>query len=274
MAQGLFRKYGESLLDQPIGLESSRVRQAQDFESRNNFQNDNRAKRIARQGYRYAMKNKDFAGAQQILRNLKKDDGLTLGSGIGLAGVARNQASHRPGMPSQQPSMAPQPFSADPPDKPDTHAGYGRRVMFGAGPGSQFKDFINPSSTPSGGGVADPGLNARLGLFGRMKDAMSGGKSLNNFWDEAKGLGVTPGGFGNAMDRARKEVGYATPPDPSTLYSTPYSGWSYPPTSAELATPVASNAPAPPANPNSPAFDERTRAQGNAMGLWDRNNLV
>ena len=168
----LLKKFGESLLGQDIGIEESRVRQAKEAERRGSFQDAKRYQRVARRGYRNAMRNGDFEGAAKAMDWLKKEGHMTMGSGVTQHGVFQGMANNPAG---------------------SSAMGGGMNTL---------------ERRPARDG-ASTNLDLRLGLFDMMKNSLSEGKNLQDDWKDAKGLGVTPAGFGNAMDRAQREVGQA-----------------------------------------------------------------
>lgn len=94
----LFKKYGESLLGQPIGIEESQVRQAKENQIDGTVQNNGRYRRVARRAYRQSLRDKDFGGAMQALDWLEEKHGMTLGSGIRGEGAARREGERMSGV--------------------------------------------------------------------------------------------------------------------------------------------------------------------------------
>jgi hypothetical protein len=201
----MFRKYGESLLDQPIGIEESRVRQAREGKNRGTFQDSARYRRIARREYRSAMRKGNFKGARDALDWLS-EQGETLGSGIENSGMRRGMAERPPGAPLTGQAVG----QTGQPGQPAQSAGQNplapsSTILLNGTPGASPIGPNAPAAQPFKVRFKTPQeeaqLQGRLGLFGQMKDAYSRGQSLNNYWEDAKKLGVTPAGFGGAMDR-------------------------------------------------------------------------
>ena len=99
----LFSKYrgpssrgGMSLLDQPIGLEHSRARAAQEGQVRGSAQQENRYQRVARRAYRQALRNKDFGAAMQAIDWVDGKSG-GMNPGITQAGVGMGMAERPAG---------------------------------------------------------------------------------------------------------------------------------------------------------------------------------
>lgn len=187
----LFKKYGESLLDQPIGIEESQVRQAKDSESHGIFQNNKRYERVARRAYRQSMRDKDFGGAMKALDWIDgKTDGNGLGSGIQQAGVAMDMAQHQAGgfMDQNRPT---------PPAQGDLT--------------SQF-----PQQSEN--------LRQRIGLFGEMTDTAAAGGDLLGFQERASQLGVDNKSFKYGSGRAQEAAKMRDAANRPSLDSPAFSG--------------------------------------------------
>lgn len=167
----LFKKYGESLLDQPIGIEESRVRQQREGEQRGTLQDNNRHQRVARRAYRQAMRSKDFGGAMKALDWIDGKGGME--PGIMVGGVRQGMAANPAGNGLFPQSASTQPGAMGPPVPV---------------PGQQDN------------------LNMRLGLFGEIKDTLATGGDISGFRTRAAQLGVTDKGFGMGVKRAQEEV--------------------------------------------------------------------
>ncbi len=168
----LFKKYGESLLDQPIGIEESRVRQQKEGDTRGSLQQEKRYQRVARRAYRGAMRDGNFGKAMDALDWIDGKSG-GMDSGIMAEGVrmdnARNQAGN--GQLSEVASTQP--------------------------------GFMGPPVPLPG---QEDNFNMRLGLFEEIKEELARGGDISGFQTRASQLGITDKGFAAGSQRALEEA--------------------------------------------------------------------
>lgn len=188
----LFRKYGESLLGQPIGIEESRVRQQKEGEVKGTLQENKRNQRVARRAYRESMRNKDFGKAMDALDWIDGKAG-GMDPGIMSDGTRRGMAENTPGN------------GLLPPGGANRASGW-----------DQDGNGIPNSIQRPGVASTQPGqtnLQGRLGLFEELKRALASGGDLGSFQGRAAALGISGLGLNAGFERAEREL--ASPDSPA-----------------------------------------------------------
>lgn len=178
-----------SLLDEPVGIDASRQRQARDRAERNAVQERNRTLRVGRRAYRRALRDGDYGTAMKAI-DWMRDEAGTSAAGIAQAGEVQRgigekfdnlerqyNAYQGNGQQSGQgplTSTAQGPYSQDQPATPDQFSG-------------------PPMGTP---------LQQRQNLFGRMVESAARGGDVGAFTQEAESLGIAPDAFARGVLRA------------------------------------------------------------------------
>lgn len=179
------RKYGQSLLDQPIGIDESRQRQLKDAEVRGTAHDIKLQQRLGRRAYRGAMKAGKYGAAMDALDWVMGRTGAT-GSGIqaagGLSDALEQRQNNRDGLFSQNRQMQ-NPASTSAPEQ--------------TGPPAPPRD--------------DSPLGKRLSLFDRIKSTMAEGGDVQALAPEAVKLGIDRAGFTRGLNKAFSEQPNTTP---------------------------------------------------------------
>ncbi len=215
------RKYGLSLLDQPIGIKAGEQRLERDREVKTQVQEIKRMQRVGRRAYRDGMRSGNYGQAMDALDWTTKNTGST-GAGIGIAGARErmltqfNDASHaeREGVMSRQPQNAVQQTATQ-----------GVPILGGilgtnpdsllplAAPNAMPQE--NPTlagltTTPSGAPVkagvtsyAQGPLGQRQQLFDAMTARAGIGQDPRSLGSDANTLGIDPKAFERASLKAQ-----------------------------------------------------------------------
>lgn len=159
------RKYSESRIGNPIGLDFWAGRERIDRMVRNQVQDDRRRERIGRRAYRDALRNNDMGAAMKAL----DWTGQNGGSVGGMSSLTDARADAQKRMES-------------------------RLALFNSPNALMPAAEENVAST----------LNDRIGLFRRMVDSNLSGGDPNNiaFRQEARSLGIDEQGFAQGLSRA------------------------------------------------------------------------
>lgn len=184
------RKYGQSLLDQPIGVDEQARRSADDKAIRSQSLERNRIERIGRRRFRDALRSGDMNAAYDALVQPYSQGFNT--SNISPVGGERGEFQRQ--------------FES-------TQALLNQRNASLESPNVQMAQPIqNPNMTT--------GLQNRWGLFSRMVGDINSGGTENSqaFQNEATSLGIDSAGFSRGLERAldsRLQQSPQRPTDPA-----------------------------------------------------------
>lgn len=195
----LFRKYGESLLGQPIGIEESRVRQAKDRNVQNTGQEMRKNQRIGRRLYREALRSGNIATAAGIWKQMQETDG---GFRAGIRQAGQEEQDIRGRIYSQR--------GGDP-------VASTQQFPEWDGDGNRIPDMVQrPMTQPQQAQPITPRrpsynpiLSARMGLFDELKKTLTYGGDLGAIQKKATSLGISTEGLNIGLMRAEDELGSA-----------------------------------------------------------------
>lgn len=218
------RKYGLSLLDEPIGISEQGQRNLKTKEVQNEAQEIRRAQRLGRRAYRAGMRSGDFGQAMQALDWTAGKTGST-GAGIQIAGALERGLGKRQGWLNEQMDGI-QSRRADPqpglavPGQPWDQNSNGVPNSIEAPQAMAPNSALNPQQQQIAGGMttapsgapmqngqtnyAQGNLGQRQSLFDRMTASLGMGGDSSQFREEATRLGVSPTGFSRATARANR----------------------------------------------------------------------
>lgn len=214
------RKYGLSLLDEPIGLSAQAQRNLKEREVQNEAQEIRKAQRLGRRAYRAALKSGDYGQAMEAMDWTANKTGNT-GAGIQIAGALQKGLGQRQswlseqmdGIQSRRPAV--QTGLAIPGQESWDGDGNGIPNSLQTMPGNltpqQSQIAAGMTTAPSGAPMtngrteyAEGNLGQRQSLFDRMTASIGMGGDANQFREEATRLGVTPSGFSQARARSNR----------------------------------------------------------------------
>ena len=233
---GELKKFGLSLLDQPIGLEAGHQRQAKEMAVRAQDQEDKKYLRTGRRAYREASRKGDHAAAMTALDRMNKEVGST-GAGLRQAGqhvgglrrqfaMTEQQVQNFNGQPGQAPGWdqdnngipnsiqrpADSPASNIPtapgattpsrlgaPVTPGLDAGP-QTPGIDAGPSTPGLDSQKPVAAPERAAGGMP-LAQRVSLFERMRQTQADGGDPRAYAQEAGSMGIDEKSFENGVSR-------------------------------------------------------------------------